>query len=80
MAPSGTTQQLTTAQIGAVLQTTSRNDAIAFIPSGGTGFPQPFTPQLVGDYNGNGIVDAADYAVWRDTLGSTTQSRCRRQR
>jgi hypothetical protein len=27
---------------------------------------------LLGDYNGNGIVDAADYTVWRDTLGSTT--------
>lgn len=25
-----------------------------------------------GDYNGNGIVDAADYTVWRDSLGSTT--------
>jgi hypothetical protein len=24
---------------------------------------------LKGDYNGNGIVDAADYIVWRDTLG-----------
>jgi hypothetical protein len=23
-----------------------------------------------GDYNGNGIVDAADYTIWRDTLGS----------
>jgi hypothetical protein len=27
---------------------------------------------LAGDYNGNGTVDAADYVVWRDTLGSTT--------
>ena len=27
---------------------------------------------VVGDYNGDGIVDAADYTVWRDTLGSTT--------
>ncbi|MEX2172272.1 MAG: hypothetical protein WD851_23330 [Pirellulales bacterium] len=27
---------------------------------------------LVGDYNNNGTVDAADYTVWRDTLGSTT--------
>ena len=27
---------------------------------------------LLGDYNQNGIVDAADYTVWRDTLGSTT--------
>ena len=27
---------------------------------------------LVGDYNNSGTVDAADYTVWRDTLGSTT--------
>jgi hypothetical protein len=26
---------------------------------------------LRGDYNHNGIVDAADYTVWRDSLGST---------
>ena len=24
---------------------------------------------IPGDYNGDGIVDAADYTVWRDTLG-----------
>jgi hypothetical protein len=28
-------------------------------------------PTLVGDYNGDGVVDAADYTVWRDTLGET---------
>lgn len=28
-----------------------------------------------GDYNGNGVVDAADYVVWRDTLDSTTDLR-----
>jgi hypothetical protein len=72
MSPSGTTQQLSTDQIAAVLQTTSRNDAVAFIPSGGTGFPQPFSSQLTGDYNHNGVVDAADYNIWRKTLGSTT--------
>lgn len=26
---------------------------------------------LVGDYNDNGVVDAADYTVWRDHLGQT---------
>jgi hypothetical protein len=30
---------------------------------------------LPGDYNFDGIVDAADYSVWRDTLGSTTDLR-----
>jgi hypothetical protein len=31
-----------------------------------------FAPAPVaGDYNGNGIVDAADYTVWRDTAGQT---------
>jgi hypothetical protein len=24
-----------------------------------------------GDYNGNGVVDAGDYVVWRNTLGTT---------
>jgi hypothetical protein len=27
---------------------------------------------LAGDFNGNGTVDAADYVVWRDAIGSTT--------
>jgi PEP-CTERM motif len=27
-------------------------------------------PLLAGDYNHNGIVDAADYTVWRDGLGT----------
>jgi hypothetical protein len=30
---------------------------------------------LPGDYNHNLVVDAADYSVWRDTLGSTTDLR-----
>ena len=33
----------------------------------------PKPPALVGDYNLNGIVDAADYTVWRNNLGSTHQ-------
>jgi hypothetical protein len=27
-------------------------------------------PTIIGDYNGNNVVDAADYVVWRDGLGS----------
>ena len=29
-----------------------------------------FVP-LPGDYNGNGVVDSADYIVWRNGLGTT---------
>jgi hypothetical protein len=32
-------------------------------------------PRLVGDYNLDGTVDAVDYTVWRNTLGSTTDLR-----
>jgi hypothetical protein len=28
------------------------------------------TRQVSADYNGDGLVDAADYTVWRDTQGS----------
>lgn len=31
--------------------------------------------QLVGDFNGDGSVGIADYTIWRDTLGSTTDLR-----
>lgn len=31
-----------------------------------------FTPLLDGDFNFDGVVDAADYTVWRDTVQSTT--------
>lgn len=34
-----------------------------------------FGMTVAGDYNGNGIVDAADYTIWRDTLNSTTDLR-----
>lgn len=30
----------------------------------------PNVPFVEGDYNGNGVVDVADYTVWRDSLGS----------
>jgi hypothetical protein len=37
--------------------------------------PSLLPPTLAGDYNGDGKVDAADYTVWRDTFGSTTDLR-----
>jgi hypothetical protein len=39
--------------------------------SGGFFQYQRSSPAPSGDYNGNHIVDAADYTVWRDTLGQT---------
>lgn len=35
-------------------------------------FSPTFAQSLSGDYNRNGIVDAADYVAWRKSLGSTT--------
>jgi hypothetical protein len=35
----------------------------------------PVPVGVAGDYNQNGVVDAADYSVWRDTLGSTSDLR-----
>lgn len=35
----------------------------------------PMFERLVGDYNLDGVVDAADYTAWRNTLGSTADLR-----
>ncbi len=35
-------------------------------------YRQLLEPTLAGDYNADGVVDAADYLVWRNSLGSTT--------
>lgn len=35
----------------------------------------PLFESIPGDYNANGIVDASDYTIWRDTLSSTTDLR-----
>lgn len=43
--------------------------------TGGVAFVAATAQPLVGDYNGNGKVDAADYTIWRNTLGSTTDLR-----
>ncbi|HEX3598817.1 MAG TPA: zinc-dependent metalloprotease family protein [Lacipirellulaceae bacterium] len=56
MSPNGTSQQLTADQIS-----TTRASS----------FARAFTAGTTGDYNGNGVVDAADYVVWRDSLNKT---------
>ena len=40
-------------------------------PNGSFDFSFLAVPPLVGDYNGNGIVDAGDYTVWRDSIGQS---------
>jgi hypothetical protein len=37
----------------------------------GTTFFLTVAPQVPGDYNANGVVDAADFIVWRKSLGQT---------
>ncbi len=72
MSPGGTTAQLTPTQIDAIFQLTRRNDSVAYIPSGGTGLVLPLPAQLAGDYNHSGEVDTADFILWRNSIGSTT--------
>src|SRR5262249_43141058 len=37
----------------------------------GIAFYEAWVPQVPGDYTGDGVVDAADYVMWRDELGQT---------
>lgn len=58
MSPGGTTQQLSATQISTALSSRFADT----LPAG-----------LPGDYNGDGMVDAADYSSWRDGLGGQYQ-------
>lgn len=66
------TAQLTDEQIDSIFQWHFRNDEIAYIPQGGTGFPQPI-PSLAGDFTRDGVVDSADYSLWRDSIGTANK-------
>lgn len=57
MSPQGTSEQLNASQISTALNATN--------------FARPLPIKLVGDYDGDGVVNAADYSVWRDSLGRT---------
>jgi hypothetical protein len=56
MSPSGTTEQLDTSQIDIARS---------------SNFARTIAAQLAGDYNNNGVVDAADYDVWRKNQNTT---------
>jgi fibronectin-binding autotransporter adhesin len=66
---------------GQRLQITGGVTSGSFVVNYGAG--SPFDPtrivltsfQITGDYNLDGSVNAADYTLWRDTLGSTTDLR-----
>ena len=75
--------------VGAVTESTSQTwvdfgaSTTPYNASTQRGLSDPNSPDLTiqtcsqaaGDYNGNCTVDAADYTVWRDTFGSTTDLR-----
>ncbi|MEQ8848027.1 hypothetical protein [Botrimarina sp.] len=72
-------------RLGAAFTPGAENDLVFRVHSADTGITRAgrvvyvdneLRPEeLLGDYNGDGRVDAADYTVWRDTLGSTTDLR-----
>jgi hypothetical protein len=73
--PSTTLQALRFSGTAAALSTSNLADyavtagAATFVNNAGTSFV--VTPQaLPGDYNGDSVVDEADYTVWRDNLGT----------
>ena len=55
MSPQGTSEQLNESQINTVFSATNFAKLLPIV--------------LAGDYNANGAVDAADYSVWRNSLG-----------
>lgn len=65
------TELLTDEQIAAIFQFEGRQDAVASIPFGGTGFPELLPALIAGDYNRDRSVDASDYAIYRDTSGTS---------
>ncbi|MEM6855423.1 MAG: N-acetylmuramoyl-L-alanine amidase, partial [Planctomycetota bacterium] len=55
------------------VQPWNKGDPGPFFPMDSTlaAVKKRLTPILLGDYNGNGEVDAADYTLWADTFGDT---------
>ncbi|WP_425400484.1 PEP-CTERM sorting domain-containing protein [Aeoliella sp.] len=62
---------ITGAQEGDIFAVGVKSDSRVAAISGITFDILPDTGGLVGDYNGDSIVNIADYVVWRNTLGAT---------
>lgn len=54
------------------LASTATNKSSFFTGTGVLNITPFVPPVLIGDYNNDGVVDAADYTVWRDNLGGAT--------
>ena len=59
------------ATLGAKSGTITVTSTSQGVQNGTINIPISFTVVLPGDYNDNNVVDAADYAVWRATLGQS---------
>jgi PEP-CTERM motif len=55
-------------------QPTQLGHAFLNVPAGSPVVIGQILVALSGDFNGNGVVDAADYVLWRETLGQTGAS------
>ena len=62
----------TTSNIGDLLSVAQGDDGELYVMFTNGDVKRIAAPTLVGDYNDDGVVDLADYPVWRDNLGSTT--------
>jgi hypothetical protein len=62
---------LNTSTLGAKTGTITVTSTSQGVQNGLINIPVSFTVVLPGDYNGNNSVDAADYAIWRKTLGQS---------
>ncbi len=79
----GTLDSVAVSQITVSNQVAAGGDGLPVVYFSGSTNPSDlsalmrFVPQtaLDGDFNQDGVVDAADYVVWRDTLGSVTDMR-----
>jgi hypothetical protein len=62
----------TTSNIGDLLSVAQGVDGELYAMFANGDIKRIAPPTLVGDYNDDGFVDAGDYPVWRNNLGSTT--------